>query len=512
MIALGPHVRWPLVSAFAAVNVVANLTTQIAYVTLGQTFMFVVGNVAEPLIIATLVERYFGENISLNRARDLFGLFAIACFGIIVTVTWYASAFKLLLDPSISFLTIWLDFFLGHIVGFLTIAPFVIGFFAAIRNPPPRSELFEGAVALVLVGSTAGIIVSLPPQHWDTVTPVALLFPVFLWLAVRCRPVFAAAGVFVLSMSIVWMTSFGIGHFGDARLSVSDRILQIQAIILVAAIGALVLATLFAERKQIAERLAQSNMMLERERDNKLMNAQAITAAIAHEIRQPLTRITAGGGAAQRFLKMAPPQLDKAQAALGGVVDAGHRTSAVIEGFRSLFGEADEERQLVDMNELIPEVLESLYSQLEDHHVSVRVDLTPKLPPVTGNKGQLQEVVSNLIINSIEAMETTTVQSRELRIRTEIRGDNIAVTVEDSGPGIDKDQLGGIFTAFFTTKPHGMGLGLAISRMIIDYHGGKLIASSDGKYGGASFQFILPVASVDKDATRTEKKDWAANG
>ena len=241
-------------------------------------------------------------------------------------------------------------------------------------------------------------------------------------------------------------------------------------------------------------RLANAIVRLRREQDNKIMSAQAITAAIAHEIRQPLTRITAGGGAAQRFLEMVPPQHDKAKAALAGVVNAGHSTSAVIDGFRSVFGKADEEQQLVDVNELIPEVLESLNSQLKNHRVSVRVDLTPKLPPVSGNKGQLQEVVSNLIMNSIEAMETTTVEGRVLRIRTEIQDDKIAVTVEDSGPGIDRDQLGDIFTAFVTTKPQGMGLGLAVSRMIIDYHGGKLTAASDSKYGGASFQFVLPIA------------------
>jgi signal transduction histidine kinase len=135
-----------------------------------------------------------------------------------------------------------------------------------------------------------------------------------------------------------------------------------------------------------------------------------------------------------------------------------------------------------------------LNSQIKDHRVSIRVDRTPKLPPVAGNKDQLQEVVSNLIMNSIEAMEATTPDGRMLLIRTEIRGDNIVVAVEDSGPGLGKDQLGNIFTAFVTTKPHGMGLGLAISRMIIDYHGGKLTAASDSKYGGASFQFVLPIA------------------
>jgi C4-dicarboxylate-specific signal transduction histidine kinase len=146
------------------------------------------------------------------------------------------------------------------------------------------------------------------------------------------------------------------------------------------------------------------------------------------------------------------------------------------------------------MNELIPEVLATLDSQLRDHRISVRVDLTPKLPFVSGNKSQLQEVVFNLIINSIEAMETTSLEERLLLIHTEIQGDNIAVAVEDSGPVIEKDQLGDIFTAFATTKPHGMGLGLAIARMIIDYHGGKLIAS-DSKYGGASFHFVLPTAN-----------------
>jgi signal transduction histidine kinase len=116
----------------------------------------------------------------------------------------------------------------------------------------------------------------------------------------------------------------------------------------------------------------------------------------------------------------------------------------------------------------------------------------------------LQEVVSNLLVNALEAMATTSDANRVLRVRTELRGHNtVAVLVQDSGPGIDKDRLDGIFTAFVSTKPHGMGLGLAICRMIIDYHGGKLIALSDGK-DGASFEFVLPIASIDRDSARAE--------
>jgi C4-dicarboxylate-specific signal transduction histidine kinase len=229
------------------------------------------------------------------------------------------------------------------------------------------------------------------------------------------------------------------------------------------------------------------------------MNAQAIVAAIAHEIRQPLTRITAGGSAAERFLKMNPPQHFKAQAALEGIVSAGLRTSEIIDGFRALFAKDDQSQQLVDLNETIRSVVESLSSDFNDHHVEPRTDLTAEQPHVYGNMSQLQEVISNLILNAIEAMEAISDRSRVLLVRSELRDHKtVAVVVKDSGPGIDKDKLEGIFTTFVSTKQHGMGLGLAISRMIIDYHGGKLTASSDGK-DGASFQFVLPIASEDKD-------------
>ena len=250
--------------------------------------------------------------------------------------------------------------------------------------------------------------------------------------------------------------------------------------------------------RDVTER-RQAQTMLQRERDNKLMNATAIMAAIAHEIKQPLTRIIAGGNAAQRFLKMVPPEHDKAEVALGGIVNAGRRISEIVDGFRALFAKDDQRQQLVDLNEIIRSVVESLSNDFNDHHVEPRTNLTAKLPHVYGNKSQLQEVISNLIFNAIEAMETASDRSRVLLVRSELRDHKtVAVVVKDSGPGIDKDRLESIFTTFVSTKQHGMGLGLAISRMIIDHHGGKLTASSDGK-DGASFQFVLPIPFSNKD-------------
>jgi signal transduction histidine kinase len=134
-----------------------------------------------------------------------------------------------------------------------------------------------------------------------------------------------------------------------------------------------------------------------------------------------------------------------------------------------------------------------LQRELKDHKVETHSELT-ELPPVDGHRGQLREVIFNLVRNAIEAMDTTTDRSRVLRVTTELRDrDAIAVAVEDSGPGIDPQRLESIFTAFLTTKSYGMGLGLAICRMIAQQHGGRLTASSDGK-SGTRFQFILPTA------------------
>ncbi len=493
LISLWSTARWPVVAGVIVATAAANFLRPFD---LAVTATWVVGNTAEPLIIAGLIQYFFGVNFKLDRLYCVLGLFAASIVGTAVASTWwtfvYYWLFASLNDPAAP----WLHWIVSDFAGIVSIAPLVIGLVPALQRPPSRRESIESIVALAAVGTMTGVIISLPEELWETVVPAALVFPILLWLAARSQPVFASAGAFIVSMTVALTAIYGLGHFGGTGLSISSRILQTQAIILVVGFGTAVVAALFAERRESEARLARSNALLQRERDNKLLNARSIVAAIAHEVRQPLTRITAGGNAAQRFLKMVPPQEDKAQTALEGIVNAGHRTSEVIEGFRSLFGKADEEQQLVDINGLIPEVIELLNNELNDDRVLIHVDLTPKLPLISGNKGHLQEVLSNLIINSIEAMQATSIESRLLLIRTEIRGDNVAVAVEDSGPGIHEDQLDDIFTAFVTTKRHGMGLGLAICRMIIEYHGGKLTASSDSKNGGASFQFVLPIAAL----------------
>jgi signal transduction histidine kinase len=501
LIALGPRARWPVL---AGVIVATTATHLIIKDPLGAGIAFGLCNGAEALITAGLIHHYFAPDFNLTRLRNVIGLFAAAVAGTSVSGIGGAVTYRLLRGPSATVLETWQHWFASDAIGIIAVAPLVIGLAAVVRRPSPRSEAIEGTLALVALAVMTGLIIPLPHEPWDDLLPITWLFPILLWLAARCRPAFSAAGAFVVSITIVWTTVLGIGFFGDPSFPITERVMGAQTSILVVALSAYVLAALFAERRESAAHLTRSYTMLQRERDNKLMNAQAIVAAIAHEIKQPLTRITTGGNAAQRFLKMVPPEHDKAQAALDGILSAGHRTSEVIDGFRALFAKSDQRQQLVDVNEVIRRALESMSSELADHHVEPRAELMSELPPVYGNMSQLQEVVSNLLVNALEAMATTSDRNRVLRVRTELRGHNTAaVLIQDSGPGIDKDRLDGIFTAFVSTKPHGMGLGLAICRMIIDYHGGKLIALSDGK-DGASFEFVLPIASMDRDSARAE--------
>jgi signal transduction histidine kinase len=254
-----------------------------------------------------------------------------------------------------------------------------------------------------------------------------------------------------------------------------------------------VLILLLRETTGLYARLARSYVLLERERSSKLLSARAIIGSIAHEVRQPLTAIAASSGAALKYLEKAPPDHEKIRQSLSRIISESHRTGAVLDGFGALFGRAGQKREAVDVNEIIRAVLRSVDTELKGGGVATFLDLA-ELPPVDCNQNQLQQVVFNLVQNALDAMQTVAGRKRVLRVRTECRGGAaVAIVIDDSGSGISPTQLDRIFTAFVTTKPHGMGLGLAICRQIVEHHGGQLVASSDGN-SGAQFQVVLPIS------------------
>jgi PAS domain S-box-containing protein len=239
--------------------------------------------------------------------------------------------------------------------------------------------------------------------------------------------------------------------------------------------------------------LREAVITLEGERDNKLMNIEAVTASIAHEVRQPLAAIAINCETAQRLLERVPLDTDGVRSILKRTMADCHRVSDVFDTIRALFRRVDQKREPTAVNEIVLDVLQLMREELADHGVAAETELAPELQRIDGHPSQLRQLIVNLIHNAIEAMGNTVDRSRVLRVITKNDGpDAIVVAVEDSGPGIDPTQLDSIFDPFITTKPNGMGFGLAICRMIVERHDGRLSALSDGK-NGARFQLDLPV-------------------
>lgn len=270
LIALGRDVRWPVALGTMAATIAANLTGDRH---VWSSFVFALCNAGEALLAAWLIERYFGADFSLGRLRHVLGLLVAAMVATAVSGVGGAAAYKLLHSPHAPFLLSYVHWFASDAIGIVTVAPLVIGIAAAVRIPPPRNEIIEGLVALAAVATMTGIIISLPPEPWETVVPVALLFPLLLWLSARCRPVFASAATFIVSLTIVWAITFGLGHFGNPVLTMDERILGAQASILGVAVCAYVLAALFAERRQHEAVLMESEARLQ-----EALSAGAVTA------------------------------------------------------------------------------------------------------------------------------------------------------------------------------------------------------------------------------------------
>jgi C4-dicarboxylate-specific signal transduction histidine kinase len=217
-----------------------------------------------------------------------------------------------------------------------------------------------------------------------------------------------------------------------------------------------------------------------------------IAASIAHEINQPLAAIMINGNASLRWLAGEPPNLPEAREATRRIVRDGQRAGEVITRLRSLFRREGSPEERIGMNDIVHEVIAITRAEVQKSGAAIRTELADALPPVTGDRVQLQQLVLNLIMNGVEAMSGLQDRRRELVIGTRVgEGGDVVVAVRDSGVGLDPDGKEKIFDAFYTTKPTGMGMGLAISRSIAEHHGGRLWAeSNDGP--GATFLFTVP--------------------
>jgi len=242
------------------------------------------------------------------------------------------------------------------------------------------------------------------------------------------------------------------------------------------------------ERKQTEEALRQAQADLARA--NRTSSMGELTASLAHEVNQPIAAAVTDANTCLRWLARDQPDLEEARAAASRIVQDGKRASEIVKRVRQLFKKDGLQREWVDLNEIIREMMLILHSEAAQFGVMIRVELAADLPQVMGDRVQLQQVLMNLMTNSIEAMKEVE-GTRELLIQSQRSEDHqVLVLVSDTGVGLPK-QTDQIFNAFFTTKPQGTGMGLRISRSIVESHGGRLWAAENSPRG-ASFHVALP--------------------
>jgi PAS domain S-box-containing protein len=252
------------------------------------------------------------------------------------------------------------------------------------------------------------------------------------------------------------------------------------------------------DRKRAEEKLRASEQrfvkaQMELAHVTRVMTLGELTASIAHEVNQPLAAVAANAEACLRWLDRATPDLNAARRSVAWIINDNNRAGQVIRRVRALAKKTDIEKVPLDVSDIVKEVAALVRSELVSHQVSLRTELAPALPTIRADRIQLQQVIINLVMNGIEAMQSVTDRPRELVIRSlQDETQQVLVSVSDCGVGISAENTDRLFNAFFTTKTNGMGMGLSICRSIIEAHGGRLWATANLPHG-ATFQFTLPV-------------------
>jgi len=222
---------------------------------------------------------------------------------------------------------------------------------------------------------------------------------------------------------------------------------------------------------------------------NRVSTLGEMAASLEHEIKQPIAAAITSANSCIEWLAHEPPNLDRARAAAARIDKYGNRAAEIIDRIRSFYRKSPSKRELVDMNGIIHEMLTLLDGEATRSSIAMRTELAAELPKVMADRVQLQQVFMNLMLNAIEAMKDS---GGELTVKSELQDGQLQFSVSDTGVGLPAEKMDQIFSAFFTTKPQGSGMGLAISRSIVESHGGQLWASANSG-GGATFHFTLPI-------------------
>ncbi|MFZ1896075.1 MAG: MASE1 domain-containing protein [Rhodoplanes sp.] len=523
LIALGSRARWPVVVGTMAATIVANL---LGDRNLWSTALFALCNAGEAVLTAWLIGHYFGSDFRLSKLRNVLGLAATAIIGAAVSGIGGAVAFKLFHSATTPILTTWQHWLASDGLGIITVAPLLIELVSSSRDPPTRSELIEGALAVAALALVSGLVIFLQSELLATVGPVALLFAPLLWLAARFRPVFAAAAAFIVSLSIVWTTTFGIGYFGNPGLPVAERVLAAQVSILLVTIAALVLAALFAEirdKRRLAEAALHASetqrFLIETER---LAALGGLVAGVAHEINNPVgVSLTVASTLAHRCANFADQIAsgpvrrsllaefaDSCRDAANQLVANLQHAAELIQSFKQVaVDRSHADRRSFDLKLVTEQIVASVRPGLPKPRVSLALEMPADIT-LDSYPGAYGQVLTNLIFNAVTHGFTDAPGGHVLIKARRLGMDQVEITFSDDGSGIPEDVQRHVFDPFFTTRraQGSTGLGLYIVHNLVTQQlGGRItLISTLGK--GTTICMTLPLRAPGQAEPTSEAR------
>ncbi len=514
LIALGPRARWPVVVGTMAATIAANL---LGDRNLWGSILFALCNAGEAVLTAWFIQHYFGAGFRLGKLRNVLGLVAAAAIGTAASGIGGTVGFKLFHNADAPLLTTWQHWFASDGLGIITVAPLLIELAASARDRPSRSELIEGVLAVVALALVCALAIF---QRWEllaTIGPIALLFVPLLWLAARCRPVFAAAAAFIVNLSIVSTTTFGIGYFGNPGLPIAERVLAAQLSILLVTLGALILAALFAEirdKRRLAEAALQASetqrYLIETER---LAALGGLVAGVAHEINSPVgTSLTVASTLAHRCANFAEQIAagpvrrsslaefaDSCRDAADQLVTNLQRAGELIQSFKQVAVDgSNADRRPFDLKLVTEQVVTSVRPGLPKYRDSVTLEM-PSDIILNSYPGAYGQVLTNLIFNAVTHGFADKPGGNVLIKARRLATGQVEVTFSDDGSGIPEEIQRHVFDPFFTTRraQGSTGLGLNIVHNLVAQQLGGTITLVSAPDKGTTFCMMLPLVAPD---------------
>ncbi|HVI24011.1 MAG TPA: ATP-binding protein [Myxococcales bacterium] len=438
---------------------------------------------AKGVLTALALRRFIKNPLRFETIRD-FSLFCLWAVLIIPGASAFAGA-AARRSSGVGFWASWEDWLLGDALAHLVVTPailyWMLGTAWKAQAADTRRWLERGLLTVGLI--VAGYVAFETPSGFAErfYLPVPFLF----WAAIRFGMSGASGAIAVIAFLSVNAALSGRGPF--LGQTPEETALALQHFLLVRAVPLYLIAILIEQKAEVDRQLQQQRDQFAHLSRVSLLGE--LSGSLAHELNQPLTAILANAQAAERFIAEGRGDQQDLREILGDIVEDDRRAGEIIRGLRQMFNRHPVRQQDVDLNGVVRDVVKLARSEISGASVELRTELCEGLPVIRGERVQLQQLLLNLVTNACNALSHTA--RRQLTVRTGLDGGGVRVTVSDSGQGIAAGDLPHIFDHFFTTRPEGMGLGLAVCSTIVAVHGGRLWAENNPA-GGASFHFVLP--------------------